>query len=112
MPEAPLDDTGFGLAPAGDGWFVLNACEAVWLRLDRRGTRRDFESEAHSFPQLDIGLHVLEPGQPAGLYHAESEQEAFLVLSGECRDRAYARFELGRWKPPPGWNSLPWASPE
>jgi uncharacterized cupin superfamily protein len=85
VPEAPLEDTGYGLAPAGDGWFVLNARDAVWLRLDRRGTRCDFETETHSFPQLGIGLHVLEPGQPAGLYHAESEQEAFLVLQGECR---------------------------
>jgi uncharacterized cupin superfamily protein len=33
---------------------------------------------------LGIRLHVLEPGEPNGLYHAESEQEAFLVLSGEC----------------------------
>ena len=36
------------------------------------------------FPQLGIRLHVLEPGEPNGLYHAESEQEAFLVLWGEC----------------------------
>jgi uncharacterized cupin superfamily protein len=27
----------------------------------------------------------LEPGQPNGLYHSENQQEAFLVLSGECR---------------------------
>ena len=40
---------------------------------------REFE-----FPQLGIRLHVLEPGEPNGLYHSESEQEAFLVLSGEC----------------------------
>jgi uncharacterized cupin superfamily protein len=84
VPEASLENTGAGLAPAGDGWFVLNARDAVWLRLHRRGTRCDFETEAHSFPQLGFGLHVLEPGEPAGLYHAESEQEAFLVLSGEC----------------------------
>ena len=29
-------------------------------------------------------MRVLEPGQPASVYHAESTQEAFLVLSGEC----------------------------
>ena len=34
-------------------------------------------------PGLRIGAHVLEPGQ-TGLYHAESNQEAFLVISGEC----------------------------
>jgi uncharacterized cupin superfamily protein len=37
------------------------------------------------FPQLGINLRVLEPGQPSNLYHSENQQEAFLVLSGECR---------------------------
>jgi len=27
VPEAPLDDSGSGLAPAGDGWFVVNVRE-------------------------------------------------------------------------------------
>jgi uncharacterized cupin superfamily protein len=30
-------------------------------------------------------VSVLEPGQPNGLYHSENQQEAFLVLFGECR---------------------------
>src|SRR5436190_21434356 len=29
--EAPLDDSGSGLAPAGDGWFVVNVRDAAWL---------------------------------------------------------------------------------
>ncbi len=33
---------------------------------------------------MGIRLHVLEPGEPNGLYHSETQQEAFLVLSGEC----------------------------
>ena len=33
---------------------------------------------------LGIGVHVLEPGEAPGYYHAESGQEGFLVLSGEC----------------------------
>ena len=28
VPEAPLERTEFGLAAAGEGWFVLNAREA------------------------------------------------------------------------------------
>jgi uncharacterized cupin superfamily protein len=36
------------------------------------------------FAQYGIGVHVLEPGQASGLYHAESDQEGFLVLAGEC----------------------------
>jgi uncharacterized cupin superfamily protein len=33
---------------------------------------------------LGIGVHVLRPGETPGFYHAENEQEGFLVLSGEC----------------------------
>jgi uncharacterized cupin superfamily protein len=29
-------------------------------------------------------VHVLWPGETPGKYHAESNQEGFLVLSGEC----------------------------
>jgi quercetin dioxygenase-like cupin family protein len=36
------------------------------------------------FAQLGINITVLEPGQ-SGVYHAEANQEAFLVLAGECR---------------------------
>ena len=36
------------------------------------------------FQQYGIGIHVLHPGQVNGLYHSESVQEDFLVLSGEC----------------------------
>ena len=45
-----------------------------------------FENELRKvvFRQLGIRLHVLEPGQPSGLYHAESTQEAFLVLAATC----------------------------
>jgi uncharacterized cupin superfamily protein len=85
MPEARLDDSGAGLAPANDGWFVVNVRDAMWLTWDTRGSLCAFESLEFEFPQLGIGLHVLEPGEPAGLYHSESQQEAFLVLSGECR---------------------------
>jgi hypothetical protein len=75
VPEAPLDDSGSGLAPAGA-----------------------FRSQKVEFPQFGIRLHVLEPGEPNGLYHSESEQEAFLVLSGECtgvRARLAVRRERG-----------------
>ena len=91
MPEAQLDDSGSGLTPTGDGWFVVNVRDAEWWRSDStgkqpRGARCAFENEElASFSQFGICLHALEPGEPNGLYHAESDQEAFLVLSGECR---------------------------
>jgi len=87
VPEARLEDSGSGLAPASDGWFVVSVRHAEWWTSDTRGSMCEFESESQGieFPQLGIRLHVLEPGQPNGLYHSESQQEAFLVLSGECR---------------------------
>jgi quercetin dioxygenase-like cupin family protein len=88
VPEARLDDSGSGLAPVTEGWFVVNVRDAEWWFADSRGAQCNFESEYGEpqveFPELGINLTVLEPGQ-AGLYHAESNQEAFLVLSGECR---------------------------
>jgi uncharacterized cupin superfamily protein len=90
VPEAPLNDSGSGLAPTGDGWFVVNVRDAAWLTSENgaeqpSGSECSFESHEFEFPQLGIRLHVLEPGEPNGLYHSESEQEAFLVLTGECR---------------------------
>jgi len=88
VPEAQLKDSGSGLAPVTEGWFVVNVRDAEWWFADSRGARCSFESEygepAVEFPQLGINLTVLEPGQPS-TYHAESSQEAFLVLFGECR---------------------------
>jgi len=43
--------------------------------------------EPQRFGQLGVALAVLEPGKPSGLYHAESAQEDFLVLSGQCAAR-------------------------
>jgi quercetin dioxygenase-like cupin family protein len=87
VPEARLTDSGSGLAPATEGWFVVNVRDAEWWFADSRGARCSFESEYGEpqveFEQLGINLTVLEPGQ-AGMYHAEANQEAFLVLAGEC----------------------------
>ena len=85
MPEARLDDFGSGLAPAGDGWFVVNVRDVEWWTSETFGSGCGFESREFSFPQLGINLSVLEPGEPNCLYHSESQQEAFLVLSGECK---------------------------
>jgi uncharacterized cupin superfamily protein len=85
VPEAPLDDSGSGLAPAAAGWFVVNVRDAEWWTSEAFGSGCPFESREFYFPQFGINLNVLEPGQPNALYHSESQQEAFLVLSGECR---------------------------
>jgi uncharacterized cupin superfamily protein len=84
MPdEAPLEQTGNGLVPQGDGWFVVNAAETPWWQSDYFGATTSFEGE-HELAEYGVNIHVLWPGQPNGLYHRESVQEDFLVVSGGC----------------------------
>ena len=84
VEEARLEETPSGLAPATDGWFVVNVRDAAWVKHESLGAACRFESPEAPFPQLGINLRVLRPGQPNALYHAESPQEDFLVLAGEC----------------------------
>lgn len=89
MQEAPLEDKGSGLAPAGEGWFVVNVRDAQWLSSEGgdgkpSGSECSFESGAAEFAEMGVRLHVLPPGEPNGFYHSESQQEDFLVLAGEC----------------------------
>jgi uncharacterized cupin superfamily protein len=95
MAEARLETVGGGLAPVTEGWFVLNAREAAWLRSETFGLRCVFECngavararedvEPLTFPQVGVTLAVLQPGEPSTLYHAETAQEGFLVVSGAC----------------------------
>ena len=89
VPEAKLEKTETGLAPAGEGWFVLNAREGRWRDRPARGrslplTGYTDEECEKLFPQLGINLFVLGPGEPIGMYHWEADTEDFLVLSGEA----------------------------
>lgn len=85
MTEARLEDSGSGLAPVEEGWFVVNVRDAQWFTPEAFGAFCVFDSQNASFQQVGINLRVLEPGQPNCLYHSESRQEAVLVLSGQCR---------------------------
>ena len=88
VAEARLEDSGSGLAPLTEGWFVVNVRDAQWWFAESRGAACWFANEYGDspveFPQFGINVTVLEPAQ-SGVYHAESNQEAFLVLEGECR---------------------------
>jgi uncharacterized cupin superfamily protein len=89
VPEADMKTTEAGLAPTGEGWFVVNAREARWRKRPGRGHSlpltgwTDEECET-LFPQLGINLLVLEPGEPIGRYHWEADAEGFLVLYGQA----------------------------
>jgi uncharacterized cupin superfamily protein len=62
----------------------------------------DFEGAgfegAADFEQLGIGLYVLQPGEPMSMYHWETDQEDFLVLTGEALAIVEGEERpLGRW---------------
>jgi uncharacterized cupin superfamily protein len=82
--QARLEQTPSGRVPATDGWFTVNVGDAAWRVHDTFGASCRFESPEAGFGDLGINLRVLMPGQPNGRYHSESEQEDFLVLTGEC----------------------------
>jgi uncharacterized cupin superfamily protein len=84
MHEARIDHTPEGHRPADDGWFILNLADITWETIPGGGTWCVFESDAAPSTRLGIGVHILHPGESPGYYHAENEQEGFLVLSGEC----------------------------
>ncbi len=83
IPEASMQQTDTGLAPEGDGWFVVNAREAPWRGRPGLGVACFFEGDAR-FPEYGVNIRVLQPGEPNCMYHAEDGQEDFLLLSGEC----------------------------
>jgi uncharacterized cupin superfamily protein len=89
VDEARLEESGSGLAPTSEGWFVLNVGDAYWLTSEGgekrpSGAECPFETPYAEFKELGIRIHVLAPGEPNGLYHQENKQEDFLVLHGEC----------------------------
>jgi uncharacterized cupin superfamily protein len=84
VEEAPLRRAEEGLVPDGDGWFIVNIAESQGAHTERFGDGCMFERRVGTFPEFGINVRVLQPGQPASMYHREDAQEAFLVLSGEC----------------------------
>ena len=86
VPEAKLVERDGGLEPDGPGWFIVNVADTLSFKNEAEGQYIRFESLDNApFPHYGIGIHVLWPGQPNAKYHAESNQESFMVLEGECR---------------------------
>ena len=96
VQEARLENVASGLAPTTPGWFVVNTAEAAWVtNAQWSGGVCIFESDdfvlrgrpdltEYEKPNAGFTIRVVPPGRPAGLYHAESVQEDFLILQGEC----------------------------
>jgi uncharacterized cupin superfamily protein len=98
VTEARLVETEAGLQPDGGGWFVVNVEQAAAATSENAGYAFLFENAEFEFPHFGINIHVLQPGEPASLYHREEAQEGFLVLQGEAvlvvEDEER---RLGRW---------------
>jgi uncharacterized cupin superfamily protein len=96
VSQARMERVASGLAPVTPGWFVVNTADAAWVSNDEwYGGVCIFESDEFVLrgradlpeyvkPNAAFTIRVVPPGKPAGLYHAESVQEDFLVLQGEC----------------------------
>jgi len=83
VEEARLEETAGGLAPATEGWFVINVRDGHWMTNDALGAA--FVVEGDNIPfQVGYTIGILQPGQSGGRYHREAAQEDFLVLAGEC----------------------------
>ena len=88
MHEAEIEQTDEGKVPADGGWFILNLAEMAWETVPGLGVGvwRSFNPPDHDpgTPGIGVSVHVLQPGEAPGYYHAEEAQEGFVVLSGEC----------------------------
>jgi len=95
VSEARLERVASGLAPVTPGWFTVNAADAAWVTNDSWCGVCIFESDdfvlrgrpdltEYVKPHAGFTIRVVPPGQPCGLYHAESVQEDFLIVMGEC----------------------------
>ena len=95
IAESRLEPVGSGLAPVTPGWFVLNVADAAWVTNAEWAGVCIFESDRFVLqerpdlpmyvkPAAGFTIRVVPPGNPAGGYHAESVQEDFLVVMGEC----------------------------
>ena len=95
IEEARLERVESGLTPVTAGWFVVNARDAAWMNNDATQACCIFESDEFVLrgrpdlteyvkPDAGFTIRVVPPGKPSGLYHAESVEEDFLILMGEC----------------------------
>lgn len=89
VAEAAFEQTDTGRVPTTAGWFVLNARDARWVEKPGQGhslalTGLDEHEAETLFPMLGMAIRVMKPGEPSTTYHWETEQEDFLVLSGQA----------------------------
>jgi uncharacterized cupin superfamily protein len=64
-------------------WYIANARDMQWFDGRQFGFYSDFQKGGH-FEEFGFNIAMVLPGQPGALYHRESHEEGFLVLSGQA----------------------------
>jgi uncharacterized cupin superfamily protein len=64
-------------------WSIVNVADAPAMKHEVAGASIRLIDEA-DVTDIGVNIRVLQPGQPNGKYHAETVQEDFLVIAGEC----------------------------
>jgi hypothetical protein len=83
MQEAQFETTPEGQVPVDDGWFIRNLGELAWETVPGFGVWRDLGAGLH--------IHVLQPGEAGGYYHAEEAAEGFPAPSTSRSEPATSR---------------------
>jgi uncharacterized cupin superfamily protein len=81
-------------------WFTANLSHAQAMKHQALGLGYLFGERVprELFEDYGMNIRVLQPRQPASLYHSESVDESFLVLGGRCRALVDDEWvELARW---------------
>jgi uncharacterized cupin superfamily protein len=93
-------------------WFKENLSDVTGVSHPKIGRAYLFGERVprELFRDYGINIRVLQPDQPASLYHSENAEETFLVLGGECRALIDGDWvELRQWDfvhCPPGTHHL------
>ena len=85
VPEASIQTTENGLAPDGEGWFVLNAREAGW---------RHWEADQEDFLVISVEALLIVEGheRPHTVDEAARRHGAGVEEETDDAEVAYARF--------------------
>jgi len=91
VEEARLEAVTSGVAPASEGWFVVNVRDAAWLKNDAFGLRCVFEAN----PRVLSGRPDLEPIYPRS--EVALARGAGVETETDSSREAYAPF--AHWRP-------------
>ena len=84
VEEARLEETDGGLAPATEGWFVVNVRDGRWVTNDVLGAAFILEGDDVGFPQVGYTIGILEPGQAGGITGSRRRKTSSSCPASAC----------------------------